>query len=72
MVRHQCRYCSHLVTGDGIWCHARQRCYSEASTKRRNSCRSFEFNPVDAYLERDWEPDRPKAVRTGQMRLEFE
>lgn len=71
-VKHQCRFCSHLVTGNGIWCYAHQRCYSEAYTKRKNECKEFEFNPIDAWFINDYtEPVEPRPmVETLRMELE--
>ncbi|MBQ9002244.1 MAG: hypothetical protein IJ087_10365 [Eggerthellaceae bacterium] len=76
MVKHQCRYCTMLVTGNGIWCGYKQESMSEAATKRRNKCKHFEFVELDAYGERDWEPDKitiaPQSTELeGQMRLEL-
>ena len=76
MVKHQCRYCTLLVTGNGIWCGYKQERMSESATKRRNKCEHFEFNELDAYGERDWEPDKitvalPPMELEGQMRLEL-
>lgn len=53
----KCRYCSHLITGNGIWCEAHQREYSEKYTKTPNNCGDFELNVIDAYdLNRTYQP----------------
>ena len=48
-MKQYCRYCAHLVTGNGIYCEERQKELAETSTKRVNNCKSFDFNPIDAY-----------------------
>lgn len=69
MIKHQCRFCSHLVTGNGIYCCAHRRTYSEGYTKRRNDCAEFEFNPMDAYFERDWVRDKAKPTVVETLKL---
>lgn len=76
MVKHQCRYCTLLVVGNGIWCGYKQKIMSEPATKRRNRCPFHEFCEIDAYGECDWEPDKitiqAQAIELeGQLRLEL-
>ena len=55
--RRQCRWCAHLVTGNGIYCEAKNEEKNERSTKRVNRCHEFEFNEIDAYdLNRKYVP----------------
>ena len=55
--RHQCRFCQWLVTGNGIYCEAKNEEKNERSTKRVNRCHEFEFNEIDAYdLNRKYVP----------------
>ncbi len=55
--RHQCRFCQWLVTGNGIYCEAKNEDKNERSTKRVNRCHEFEFNEIDAYdLNRKYVP----------------
>lgn len=54
--RHQCRWCSELVTGNGIYCQAKQRCYSESYTKHVNNCTDFQFVNMDAYTFEEYKP----------------
>ena len=56
-MKQYCRYCNHLVTGNGIYCTEKEQSMSEASTKRVNRCKEFLFNPMDAYdLDRTYKP----------------
>lgn len=62
-----CRYCSNLVTGNGIYCEAKQREFSESYCKSPNRCKLFEFNEMDAFDEnRTYKPridlNRPKNL----------
>lgn len=62
MIRQYCRYCVHLTTGNGIWCDAHQRTYSEKYAKTMNNCGDFELNVIDAFFEneRGYQPREPK------------
>ncbi len=67
-----CRYCSSLVTGNGIYCESRNMELGERYTKRPNRCPAFDFNEIDAYdLDRRYRPRRKKTkTDDGQLRLE--
>lgn len=41
-MKQYCRYCSHLVTGNGIVCEKLNKEMSEAAAKTPNRCKSFE------------------------------
>lgn len=74
-MKQYCRYCGHLVTGNGIWCSAKQKEMSESTAKSRNSCSLFDFNPIDAFFETDgYKPREPgQKIQTdceGQILLE--
>ena len=67
MSRQYCRYCGELTTGNGIYCHAHNRCYSESYTKKPNNCKDFVFNPIDAYdLESEYKPREPKETVSSE------
>lgn len=68
-MKQYCRYCAHLVTGNGIWCEEHQREYSEKYTKTMNNCGDFELNVIDAYdLNRTYQPREPRpAVDDNQI-----
>lgn len=53
VAKQYCRYCIHLVTGNGIWCEKRKREYSESYAKSTNNCGDFELNVIDAFFEND-------------------
>ena len=70
-MKQYCRYCTYLVTGNGIYCTLLNRELSERYTKAVNSCGSFELNATDAYDENRTYSPRKKRARDGQMRLEL-
>jgi hypothetical protein len=67
----QCRYCGNLVTGNGIYCEAKNKELSESYTKHSNTCKMFEFNEIDAYdLNRRYKPRVRKEIRPdGQISM---
>ena len=52
-MKQYCRYCTHLVTGNGIYCTKRKRTYSESYAKSTNNCGDFELNVIDAFFENE-------------------
>ena len=71
--RHQCRWCVELVTGNGIYCCMLNKTKSEASTKRVNKCKYFDFCEMDAYdISNIYKPRiRHNKQVEGQMNIEF-
>lgn len=67
-----CRYCTHLVTGNGIYCSAKNKEMAESTAKSVNHCKDFEFNSIDAFFETDgYKPRKAKEiVSTEQMRFD--
>ena len=63
-MKQYCRYCSHLFTGNGIWCDAKKRELSESTTKTVNNCKLFEFCGIDAYFETDGYQSRQSRPHT--------
>ena len=61
-MKQYCRYCAHLVTGNGIYCEKRKRTYSESYAKSTNNCGDFELNVIDAFFEneRGYQSREPK------------
>lgn len=61
-MKQYCRYCSHLTTGNGIYCDKRNITLSETYAKATNTCQDFELNPIDAFFEneRGYRPREPK------------
>ena len=65
-----CRYCGYLVTGNGIYCEAKEKELSEAYTKGVNHCKSFDFCSMDAYdLGKFYQP-RQKRAPVNQISIE--
>lgn len=52
-MKQYCRYCIHLVTGNGIYCTKRNREYTEQYAKSTNNCGDFELNVIDAFFENE-------------------
>ncbi len=48
-----CRYCSFLVTGNGVYCTKLNKEISERAAKNTNKCKSFELDPTDAFWENE-------------------
>lgn len=46
-----CRYCNNLVTGNGIYCTAKNKTMAESTAKTTNNCKLFIFNRMDAFYE---------------------
>lgn len=46
-----CRYCNNLVTGNGIYCTAKNKTMAESIAKTTNNCKLFIFNRMDAFYE---------------------
>lgn len=67
-----CRYCSFLVTGNGIYCTELNKEISEKYAKRVNKCNSFYLNTIDAFGENEkgYTPRQLKQKEyNGQLRL---
>lgn len=66
-----CRYCAWLVTGNGIYCSELNKEMSEVRAKGVNQCKTFKFNPIDAFgLDKTYRPQEVKNKHCdGQMRL---
>lgn len=72
-IKQYCRYCAHLVTGNGTYCTMLEKEKSDSAAKRVNKCKFFAFNPIDAFFEnaRGYRPRKPKQTQCdGQMRIE--
>ena len=70
-MKQYCRYCCHLVTGNGIWCDEQEREISESAAKSLNNCHSFAYNPMDAFdSDHEYSPREPKMKQCdGQIEL---
>ena len=67
-MKQYCRYCCHLVTGNGIWCGELEKEMSEATAKSQNRCSSFAYNPIDAFWENEkgYQPREAKEPKKTQ------
>ena len=52
-MKQYCRYCSHCIVGDVVYCDKRNRTYSESYAKSTNNCGDFELNVIDAFFENE-------------------
>lgn len=70
-MKQYCRYCTALVTGNGIYCETFAKEKSEASAKAVNHCKEFEFCEIDAFdLNKRYKPREPKkSTDNGQLSL---
>ena len=74
-MKQYCRYCAYLVTGNGIYCTARNITMRESTTKCVNHCEDFNFNEIDAFGETNgYKPRRSKnseiEAKAEQLRIE--
>lgn len=64
-----CRYCGFLVTGNGIWCIAKNKEVAESTAKRTNKCPHFAFCPTDAFFENEKEYKPRKEYKLREKRM---
>lgn len=67
-----CRYCAHLVTGNGIYCTELNKEISERTAKKTNKCKFFCLNTIDAFGENEkgYTPRKNKSKNIpGQIKL---
>lgn len=67
-----CRYCTFLVTGNGICCTELNKEISEKRAKSVNKCNSFDLNTIDAFGENEkgYTPRKPKQKEcSGQLSI---
>lgn len=58
-MKQYCRYCSGLVVGDAVYCGTKGKVLSERTAKSLNSCKAFDFNPIDAFdINRRYKPQK--------------
>ena len=72
-MKQYCRYCAHLVTGNGIYCTCKNKEMAESTAKATNRCKEFEYNEIDAFFETDgYKPRKAKetVINTEQMQLD--
>lgn len=76
-MKQYCRYCAHIVTGNGTWCSKKEKELAESTAKSVNHCKEFEFCEIDAFFETDgYKPRERKLsenekISAGQMEMEL-
>lgn len=68
-MKHKCRYCTNCIVGDVAYCELKDKTMSDASAKRINKCAGFEFNPMDAFGEKDYTEPKPKQKQAANQKL---
>ena len=73
-MRQYCRYCNNLVTGNGIYCCAKNINIAESTAKSVNRCKEFELNTMDAFFETSgYKPRKTKtAEHSGYEQIRIE
>ena len=73
-MKQYCRYCAYLVTGNGIYCSAKNKEMAENTAKTINHCKEFEFNEIDAFFETNGYKPRTtkKAENNNCVQMQFE
>lgn len=70
-MKQYCRYCSHLVTGNGTYCTAKNKVMRDSTAKSVNHCKEFEFNEIDAFFETDgYKPRNPRKNNPNETIFE--
>ena len=72
-MKQYCRYCTYLVTGNGIYCTAKNKEMKEITAKSLNHCEQFEFNEIDAFGETDgYKPREKKKPENWNEQMRFD
>ena len=73
-MKQYCRYCSNLVTGNGIYCTEKKIVMQESTAKSVNHCDAFEFNEIDAFFEtkgyKERSPRKPRENTIDQINFD--
>lgn len=59
-MKQKCRYCTNCIVGDVAYCESKGKTMKDAAAKRLNKCAEFEFNPMDAFGEKDYQEPKQK------------
>lgn len=63
-----CRYCTNCVYGDVVYCSERNFVMSEATAKRCNNCKDFEFNEIDVFnIDKKYKPKRKTNIKNERL-----
>lgn len=67
-----CRYCSFLVTGNGIWCTCHEKELSEKYIKHTNTCKDFALSPLgDVDTGRKYRPHTVSHSKKIDGQMDF-
>lgn len=69
-----CRHCTWMVCGDANWCSEHEEVMTDYQIWVRRECPDFEWNPLDALTQKEWEetPPKKRPVLDGQLVMEVE
>lgn len=68
-MKQYCRYCAYCIYGDHVWCEQHEKTMSEETAKKVNTCKDFEFNPIDVFTHNKYKPRKKKTGNFKQERL---
>lgn len=69
-MKQYCRYCSHCVYGDAVYCEVLNNTMSEKKAKRVNKCKHFELNEIDVFnINKTYKPKQTKKKEAEQTKL---
>lgn len=63
-----CRYCTHCIYGDVIYCDVKKKVINEHIAKQTNKCKDFTFCPIDVFSGKEYMP-RKCGRKKEQMKL---
>ena len=63
-----CRYCTFMHCGDANWCSKKKVTFTDEKIRRTNTCKFFDFNPIDALgiNTEGYSPRKPKEPQNEQ------
>lgn len=67
-MKQKCRYCANCIVGDVAYCEIKDKTMSDTAAKRVNKCAEFEFNPMDAFGEKDYQKPKTKAKDSIELK----
>lgn len=69
-MKQYCRYCSHCVYGDVVYCEVLNDTMSEKKAKRVNKCKHFELNEIDVFnINKTYKSKQTKKKEAEQTKL---
>lgn len=69
-MKQYCRYCSHCVYGDVVYCEVLNDTMSEKKAKSVNKCKHFELNEIDVFnINKTYKPKEHKRKEIEKIKL---